>query len=53
MRQHRTNAIRNVPLFPLIPLVPAAIVSASLVIAVRALLRVRRLERQVSSAAAA
>ncbi|HXU80580.1 MAG TPA: hypothetical protein VN914_04245 [Polyangia bacterium] len=44
MRARRN--LKNIPLFPLIPLVPAALLVGSLVTSIRALVRVRRLERQ-------
>jgi hypothetical protein len=37
------------PFFPVIPFVPAALVLGSLVTAIRALVRVRRLERRVAA----
>ncbi len=39
----------NVPLFPLIPLVPMALFIGTFVTSVRALLRVRRLERRLAT----
>jgi hypothetical protein len=39
----------KVPLFPLIPLVPMALFVGSFVTSVRALLRVRRLERRLAT----
>jgi hypothetical protein len=47
MRRSRT--FRNVPLFPLIPLLPAALFIGSLLTSIRALVRVRRLERQLAA----
>jgi len=44
------KTIKAIPLFPLIPLVPAALMIGSLVIAIRALVRVRRLERRLDAA---
>jgi len=44
------KTIKNIPLFPLIPLLPAALLIGSLVTAIKALLRVRELEREVSAA---
>jgi hypothetical protein len=41
--------LRKLPGFPLIPLVPAALVISSLVASLRALGRVRRLERRLAS----
>ncbi len=40
---------RNVPFFPLIPLLPAALFAGSLVTSLRALARVRRLERRMAA----
>ncbi|HEY6476198.1 MAG TPA: hypothetical protein VI456_06415 [Polyangia bacterium] len=39
----------RVPLFPLIPLVPMALFVGSFVTAIRALMRVRRLERRLAT----
>ncbi len=39
----------TVPLFPLIPLVPMALFIGTFVTSVRALLRVRRLERRLAT----
>jgi hypothetical protein len=47
--QH-SRSIKNVPFFPAIPLVPAALLVGSLVTAISALVRVRRLERQMMPA---
>lgn len=52
MRLRRKMMTKRVPLFPLIPLVPMMVVG-SLVTAIRALVRVRRLERQVAGGSAA
>lgn len=41
--------LKRVPGFPLIPVVPAALLFGAFATAVRALLRVRRLERQVAT----
>jgi hypothetical protein len=46
----RMKAVRNVPLFPLVPIVPAVLIVSSLVIAIRALMQVRRLERRINAA---
>ena len=43
--------MKHVPLFPLIPLVPIAMMAGALTTAIRALLRVRRLERQIAASA--
>jgi hypothetical protein len=47
----KIKTIKDVPLFPLVPIIPAALLIGSLVTAVRALIRVRRLERQLTAAA--
>jgi hypothetical protein len=47
----RPRSIKNIPLFPLIPLVPAAILFGSLATSLRALAKVRALERQVAARA--
>jgi hypothetical protein len=39
----------KVPLFPLIPIVPMALMIGSLATAIRALIRVRRLEDQLAT----
>jgi len=44
----RIRSIKDVPGFPVIPFVPAAIVVGSMVLSLRALLRVRRLERRLA-----
>jgi hypothetical protein len=41
--------VKRLPLFPFVPFVPAAIFLASLATSIRALVRVRRLERLISS----
>jgi hypothetical protein len=41
--------LRNVPFFPLIPIVPAALLVGSLATAIRALIRVKNLERRFAS----
>lgn len=46
----RAKSVRNVPLFPLIPIVPMVLIIGSLTIAIRALVRVRRLERRMNAA---
>jgi len=43
------KTLKKVPFFPVIPLVPAALLVGSLITAIRALLRVRALEREVSA----
>jgi hypothetical protein len=40
--------LRDLQLFPLVPVLPAALLVGSLVTAVAALLRVRRLERRLA-----
>ena len=45
--------MRRVPYFPFIPAVPIALVAGSLFAAIRALVRVRRLERRLESPAPA
>jgi hypothetical protein len=47
---HRTG-IKRLPYFPLIPAIPIALVVSSFVTAIRALVRVRRLEQRVGAAA--
>jgi hypothetical protein len=47
MRARRN--IKKVPFFPLIPLVPAALLAGSLATAIRALVRVKNLERRFSA----
>jgi hypothetical protein len=49
----RRKAIKRLPFFPLIPAVPIALIAASLATAIRALVRVSRLEQRVAGAAAA
>jgi hypothetical protein len=44
------KTVKAIPLFPLIPLVPAVLMVGSLIIAIRALVRVRRLERRIDAA---
>jgi hypothetical protein len=44
--------MKKMPLFPLIPLAPAALVFGSLMTSLRALARVRRLERRLPATAA-
>jgi hypothetical protein len=39
----------RIPFFPFIPLVPMALFAGSLVTAIRALVRVRRLERRLAA----
>ena len=46
------RVLRKLPLFPLIPLAPAALIFGSLVTALRALARVKRLEQRLPAAAA-
>jgi len=43
--------MKDVPLFPLIPILPIAAVVGALVTSIRALIRVRRLEGRLSTAA--
>jgi len=45
--------MRRVPYFPFIPAVPIALVAGSLFTAIRALVRVRRLERRLAGPAPA
>ncbi len=45
------RSVKRVPFFPLIPLVPVALLVGSLATAIRALVRVRRLEQQMNAAA--
>lgn len=45
------KSIKDLPLFPLIPLVPVALFLGSVVTAITALVRVRRLERRITSPA--
>jgi hypothetical protein len=45
----RIKSIRKIPLFPLIPFVPAALFIGSLAASIRALARVRRLERRLGA----
>jgi hypothetical protein len=47
MRSYRS--LRKLPLFPLIPLLPAAIFLSSVATSIRALIRVRRLERRLAT----
>jgi hypothetical protein len=44
----RMKSMRNVPLFPLIPLLPGALIIGALATSIRALLRVRQLERRMA-----
>jgi hypothetical protein len=46
----RLKSVRDIPLFPLVPIVPALLLVGSLVIAIRALVRVNRLERRLNAA---
>jgi hypothetical protein len=48
MRSRKT-VIRKVPFFPFVPLVPAALLVGSLATAIRALVRVKKLERQFAA----
>jgi hypothetical protein len=48
MRSRKTIA-RKVPFFPFVPLVPAALLVGSLATAIRALVRVKKLERQFAA----
>ena len=48
---HR-RGIKRIPFFPLIPVVPIALMAGSLATAIRALLRVRRLEQRFAGGAA-
>jgi hypothetical protein len=41
--------IRNLPFFPFFPLVPIAVIACSLATSIRALVRVRRLERRLAT----
>jgi len=45
------KVLRKLPLFPLIPIAPAALVFGSLWTSLRALARVKRLERRLPAAA--
>jgi hypothetical protein len=40
---------KRVPLFPLIPVLPVALLAAALSTSIRALVRVRRLERRLAA----
>ena len=54
MRYFTTRDLKRVkkfPLFPIFPFVPAAIFIATLTTSLRALIRVRRLERRLEAAA--
>jgi hypothetical protein len=51
MRLRRKMTMKRVPIFPLIPLVPMVVIG-SLVTAIRALVRVRRLEQKVAGGGA-
>ena len=42
------HSIKRVPLFPFIPFVPIALFAGSMITAIRALVRVRRLERRLA-----
>jgi hypothetical protein len=44
------HRMQRIPLFPFIPAVPLALLMGSFVTSLRALARVRRLERQVANA---
>jgi hypothetical protein len=44
----RIKSIKDLPLFPVIPFLPVAIFIASLATSIRALVRVRRLERRLT-----
>jgi hypothetical protein len=46
----RRKMMNRVPFFPLIPIVPAALLIGSLATAIGALVRVRRLERELRPA---
>jgi hypothetical protein len=50
MSFRRVKGIKSVPMFPLIPIVPIALMVGSLVVALRAMARVRRLERRMDAA---
>lgn len=45
------KSIKDVPLFPVIPILPTALVVGSLFVSIRALIRVRRLERRLAALA--
>jgi hypothetical protein len=49
MHMRRIKNIRKVPFFPLIPVVPVALLVGSFVAALRALVRVRRIERWIAT----
>jgi len=48
----RIKSVKDLPLFPLIPLLPAAVFLGSFVASIRALIRVRRLERRLNASGA-
>jgi len=41
--------IKNLPFFPFFPLVPIAVIACSFAASIRALMRVRRLERRMAT----
>ena len=43
------KSVKAIPSFPLVPIVPAVLLVGSFVIAIRALVRVRRLERRIDA----
>jgi len=47
----RMKNVKDLPLFPLVPLLPIAIFLGSLATSIRALVRVRRLERRLANPA--
>jgi len=47
----RLKHVKELPLYPLVPLLPIAIFLGSLATSLRALVRVRRLERRLASPA--
>lgn len=45
------KSIKDVPLFPVIPILPTALLVGSLYVSIRALIRVKRLERRLAALA--
>jgi hypothetical protein len=45
------KSIKDVPLFPVIPILPTALVVGSLFVSIRALMRVKRLEKRLAALA--
>ena len=50
MKLRHIKHLNRLPLFPIIPIVPVAVFVGSLVTSIRALVRVRRLERRLAAA---